>query len=138
MTPQGLVICVVFLAVCILAFIYDKKKADKSRNTIDTANRGQHTADFKRGYIANNTLYLKHRVKGYLSFDLTKVTEVGISRWNGFYSPIIVSIDPEHPILSSLKGNGLKYDMSYKTACEILTAIDNNCPWINVDYNVQT
>ena len=77
MTPQGLVITVVLVVLTVLAFLYDKKKADKIRAEVDQRFEGKHVCDFKdmyySGYIADNTLLLKERVRGYLQVDLKKV-----------------------------------------------------------------
>ena len=80
MTPQGAVFVSILLVVLVLAFFYDKKKADKIRAEIDQKFDGKHVCDFKSmyysGYIADNTLVLKERVRGYLLIDLTKVTKI--------------------------------------------------------------
>lgn len=84
MTPQGAVIVAVFLVLLVLAFLYDKKKADKIRSDVDQRFDGKHVCDFKNiyysGYIADNTLVLKERVKGYLQIDLTKVKTISYNR----------------------------------------------------------
>lgn len=77
MTPQGAVIMVIVLVIVVIAFMYDKKKADGIRSDVDKRFEGKHVCDFKdlyyNGYIADNTLVLKERVKGYIIIDLTKV-----------------------------------------------------------------
>ncbi|MBD5545541.1 MAG: hypothetical protein HDR01_15180 [Lachnospiraceae bacterium] len=77
MTPQGIVITVVMVALVVLGFLYDKKKADKIRAEVDQKFEGRHVCDFKdmyySGYIADDTLVLKERVRGYLQIDLKKV-----------------------------------------------------------------
>ena len=77
MTPQGIVIIGIVLVIIVVAFMYDKKKADGIRSDVDKRFEGRHVCDFNdiyySGYIADNTLVLKERVKGYIIIDLTKV-----------------------------------------------------------------
>ncbi|MCM1161772.1 MAG: hypothetical protein NC412_11155 [Roseburia sp.] len=84
MTPQGAVIVAVFLIIAVLAFLYDKKKADKIRAEVDQKYDGKHVCDFKdmyySGYIAEDMLVLKERVRGYLQIDLKKVKSISYSR----------------------------------------------------------
>lgn len=84
MTPQGVVITAVLLVLVVLGFLYDKRKADKIRAEVDRRFDGKHVCDFKNmyysGYIADNTLVLKERVKGYLQVDLTKVKTISSNR----------------------------------------------------------
>ena len=66
MTPQGAVIMVIVLVIVVIAFMYDKKKADGIRSDVDKRFEGKHVCDFKdlyyNGYIADNTLVLKESV----------------------------------------------------------------------------
>lgn len=77
MTPQGFVIVAVFLILLVLGFIYDKKKADRIRSGYDKRFNGKHVCDFKNiyctGFIADDTLVIKERVRGYLIIDLKMV-----------------------------------------------------------------
>lgn len=129
MTPQGAIIVAVMLVVFTAAFIYDKKKADRIRKNIDEQTSGKHTADFKHGYVANNTLYLKHRVKGYLEVDLTKAVSAGIIRdMNNrlFYWPVITDKNGK-----SLMGSVFDvHEMTYDSAAEIIDAVCDSCSWI--------
>lgn len=129
MTPQGIVIVAVILIVLAAAFIYDKKKADRIRKEIDGQTAGKHTADFKHGYVADNKLYLKNRVKGYIEIDLTNAATAGINRDINnkfFYWPMIYDKNGK-----SLMGSMFDiHEMTYDSAAEIIDAVCESCSWI--------
>lgn len=135
MTPQGLVIMIVVVIGIICAFLYDKKKADKIRGDYDARFEGKHVCDFSNmyysGYIADNTLVLKDRVKGYLVIDLKKVKmiEKRNGRVNGMRVTNILFGDE----------NGKKVDdsskikpMNLEAADELIENVLRHTGWIKL------
>lgn len=129
MTPQGAVIVAVMLIVFAAAFIYDKKKENRIRKNIDKQTSGKHTADFKRGYIADNTLYLKKYAKGYIAIDLTKAASASIIRDENsiFFYWIMISDKNGKSLMGSVFDI---HPMPYKRASEIIDAVCRSCSWI--------
>lgn len=135
MTPQGLVIMVVVVVGIVCAFVYDKKKADKIREDYDKRFDGKHVCDFSNiyynGFIAENTLVLKERVKGYLLVDLKKVKTIrrNTSLVNGVQTTYVAFCDE----------NGKKVDdsskikpMSPNAAEELINEVIKHADWITL------
>lgn len=125
MTPQGFIIMAVVVIIVIIAFMYDNKKAKKIRDGIDSQFNGKHTVDFSNGYIADNTLVIKDRVKGYVVINLTQVKKVSMrvqsgAAWISFYDENDKQIKESKKLKSMFPG----------AAKEILTAVCENANWI--------
>ena len=133
MAPQGLAALVIVPIVVVAAFLYDKRKADQYRAAVDKKYEGRHVCDFKNiyyaGYIADNTLLLKERVKGYLQIDLTKVKEISYNttRVNGVYTTYVFLKDENGKAVGDSKR--IKA-MSPKAADELIDLIIQNAGWI--------
>lgn len=133
MTPQGIIIVTVFLIILILAFIHDKKKADKIRTEADKRFDGKHVCDFKNmyysGFIADNTLVLKDFAKGYLQIDLkqVKVIEKRTTKINGVRMTYLLFGDENGKVVEN--GKKLKA-MSPKAADKLVDLIIQNTGWI--------
>ena len=135
MTPQGLVIMVVVVVGIVCAFVYDKKKADKIRGDYDKRFDGKHVCDFSNiyynGFIAEDTLVLKDRVKGYLLVDLKKVKMIEKRSANLNGASVIYVLFADE--------NGKKVDdsskikpMSPDAADELITNVIKYADWINL------
>lgn len=136
MTPQGAVITAVFLVIVVLAFLHDKKKADKIRSEVDQKFDGKHVCDFKdmyySGYIADNTLVLKELLKGYLQIDLTKVKAIYCSRvrLNGVYMSHIYFYDEN----GKQVGDSSKIkQMTPRAANKLANLVMEHANWIERD-----
>lgn len=136
MTPQGLVIIVVLVALAVLGFLYDKKKADKIRSEVDQRFEGKHVCDFKdryySGYIADDTLVLKERVKGYLQIDLKKVKSIysNVVRLNGVLMASVGFYDENGKAVGD---SGKIKQMSPKAADKLIDLVIEHANWIERD-----
>ena len=135
MTPQDLVITVVVVLV-VLAFLYDKKKADKIRAEVDQRFEGKHVCDFKdmyySGYIADNTLVLKERAKGSLQIDLKKVKSIysDTVRLNGVLMASVGFYDENGKAVGD---SGKIKQMSPKAADKLIDLVIEHANWIERD-----
>ncbi len=136
MTPQGAVIVAVFLVLAVLVSLYDKKKADKIRSEVDQKFEGRHVCDFKdmyySGYIADNTLVLKERVKGYLQIDLKKVKSIysNVVRLNGVLMASVGFYDENGKAV----GDSSKIkQMSPRAADKLIDLVIEHANWIERD-----
>ena len=136
MTPQGLVITVVLVVLTVLAFLYDKKKADKIRAEVDQRFEGKHVCDFKdmyySGYIADNTLVLKEHAKGYLQIDLKKVKSIysDTVRLNGVLMASVGFYDENGKAVGD---SGKIKQMSPKAADKLIDLVIEHANWIERD-----
>lgn len=133
MTPQGVVITAVLVVLAVLGFLYDKKKADKIRAEVDQKFEGRHICDFKdmyySGYIADNTLVLKERVRGYLQIDLKKVKSVysNMVRLNGVFLASVWFYDENGRAV----GDSSKIkQMSPRAADKLIDLVTEHANWI--------
>ncbi len=136
MTPQGAVIAAVMVLLAVIGFVYDKRKADKIRSEVDRKFDGRHVCDFKdmyySGYIADNTLLLKERVKGYLEIDLTKVKTISSNRVriNGVFMASVWFYDENGKAVGDCKK--IK-QMTPRAAEKLINLVLEHANWIERD-----
>ncbi|MDE7390623.1 MAG: hypothetical protein K2M82_06765, partial [Lachnospiraceae bacterium] len=119
----------------IVGFLVDRNKSNKIRNEVDSQFEGRHTADFNLGYIADNKLMLKHRVKGYVQVDLTKARYVALLYNTGASGGIKLKHGDAWIRFYNEKGlplSGFKVTDRYYAphAEEAVQVILNTCSWI--------
>lgn len=135
MTTQGLIIMIIVLVIVVAAFVYDKKKADNIRADYDKKFEGKHVCDFSNmyytGFIADNTLVLKERVKGYLIIDLKQVKKISkrVNKADGTRLAYVLFDDANGKKAGDSKN--IK-PMSPDAADELISHVMNHTDWIEL------